>query len=148
MSTVVGRRVAVGIGELVVLADPTALLVALGLGSCVAVIAHSREPLLGGLLHFMLPASVEQHDHSNAARYADTGIRELLRQLQAVGADLRHTEFKLAGGGRGSLPGGRAQCGGGPSGAARAGGAGARPGSRRNPWADRGVARRHGTGVD
>ncbi len=98
MSTEVERTLAVGIGDLVVTSDPDVVLVAHGLGSCVAVIGHCRKPLVGGMLHVMLPNSSDHQDQSNLTRYADTGIAELVARLKAAGADPRRAAFKLVGG--------------------------------------------------
>lgn len=92
------RKIAVGIGELAVTADPEATLVVHGLGSCVAVMVHSRQPVAGGLLHVMLPRSAEHRDQSEPTRFADTGIEELLAQMTGLGVNLKRATIKLAGG--------------------------------------------------
>ena len=69
----------------------------LGLGSCVGVILYDRITKIGGMVHIVLPDSKNQPD-VNKAKYADTGIEELLRQMLARGATRSAITAKLAGG--------------------------------------------------
>jgi len=55
------------------------------LGSCVAVCLYNSDKKVGGMLHFMLARVLEsetQLEVIKKAKYADTGIPELLRQLR------------------------------------------------------------------
>lgn len=92
------KRYAVGIGELKVSEEPDASLVAHGLGSCVAVIAHHANPPVAALLHAMLPEMREGSTRAPETRYADRGIELLVNALKERGADPARATFKLAGG--------------------------------------------------
>ncbi|MCC6381154.1 MAG: chemotaxis protein CheD [Dehalococcoidia bacterium] len=93
------RRVAVGIGQLVVSKDPRDVLVAYGLGSCVAVAAYDVGAKVAGLVHVLLPASEGKASAGGEpARFADVGVDELLRRLAEAGALRARLVIKLAGG--------------------------------------------------
>jgi chemotaxis protein CheD len=52
------------------------------LGSCVAVCLYDPVQKIGGMLHSMLPkAPVNSDVQINKAKYADTGVKELLAQM-------------------------------------------------------------------
>ena len=51
-----------------------------------------------GLLHYMLPDSTKLKNNTNIAKFGDTGIRELLKQVLASGANQRRLVAKIAGG--------------------------------------------------
>ena len=46
----------------------------------------------------MLPDSTKLKNNTNIAKFGDTGIRELLRQVLALGANQRRLVAKIAGG--------------------------------------------------
>ncbi len=93
------RRISVGIGQLAISSDPTEVLVAYGLGSCIGISCYDPRTRVGGLAHVLLPASGGQtSEGAEPARYADTGIEELLKRLTALGASPRRLVFKMAGG--------------------------------------------------
>ena len=54
------------------------------LGSCIGITFYDPLIKLGGLLHIMLPARVDQND-PKVFKYADSGIRETVRKLTAFG---------------------------------------------------------------
>lgn len=88
----------VGMADLKVCKSPNAL-TTLGLGSCVGIAI--RDPVLkvGGLAHVMLPDSTAiRGGSSNVYKFADTGIVELVRQMEAAGAVRSRMTAKLAGG--------------------------------------------------
>ena len=85
----------VGIGKLIISDHPEAVLVAHGLGSCIAVTASL--PPLGGMLHAMLPNS-QGAEANDLTRFADSGIEALMREFEARGCQMRRAEVKLAGG--------------------------------------------------
>jgi chemotaxis protein CheD len=70
----------------------------LGLGSCVGICLHDSRLRLGGLVHIMLPEMSLYQDKNNQAKYADTGIRLLYREMVAAGASPSRLRCKLAGG--------------------------------------------------
>ncbi len=71
---------------------------ALGLGSCVAVIAHDPEAGVGGLAHVLLPSHSLSRDRSNPARTADTAIPVLAAQMREHGASNNRIVARLVGG--------------------------------------------------
>jgi len=88
----------VGMADLKVCKPPDGL-TTLGLGSCVGVAL--RDPILkiGGLVHIMLPDSTAiRGSHNNPAKFADTGIEELIREMEMMGARRSRLTAKLAGG--------------------------------------------------
>jgi chemotaxis protein CheD len=95
---VTGPRVNVGISEIEVARAP-AILGALGLGSCVAVILHDAEAKVGGLAHVLLPsASVGRRRDDLPARFAPAAVATLLQMLQDLGAAPPRMTARLVGG--------------------------------------------------
>ncbi len=93
------KRVSVGIGQLAVSKDPSQILIAYGLGSCVAVSVYDPAARVAGMVHVLLPASEgKQPDPREPARFADTGIDSLVREMVAMGAMPRRCVVKVAGG--------------------------------------------------
>ena len=71
----------------------------LGLGSCVGVALRDTGNNVGGLAHIMLPDSTAiKNGHLTVAKFADTGIEELVRQMEELGAVRRRIVAKIAGG--------------------------------------------------
>lgn len=71
----------------------------LGLGSCVGVAIRDTNGKVGGLAHVMLPDSTAiRNSQTNIAKFADTGIEELVRRMEALGALKRRMVAKIAGG--------------------------------------------------
>ncbi|MBO4291834.1 MAG: chemotaxis protein CheD [Lachnospiraceae bacterium] len=74
-------------------------LTTLGLGSCVGVALRDPVTKVGGLAHVMLPDSTAIRGvHTNIAKFADTAIVELVRQMEERGARRNRLTAKLAGG--------------------------------------------------
>jgi chemotaxis protein CheD len=90
------ERVKVGIAEYQVASDG-AVLTTSGLGSCLGVAIYDPESGVAGLVHVMLP-SKEGSDSDNDAKFADSGIRQLVSDLQRRGADRENLVAKIAGG--------------------------------------------------
>lgn len=90
----------VGIGELVVSADPGAVLVASTLGPCVVVLAYDPLRRIGGMLHFLLPSSaISRADIENRpALFADTGVPLLVERIALRGIARPELVVKVAGG--------------------------------------------------
>lgn len=82
-------------------------LVAVGLGSCVAIVLYDRKARVGGMAHVLLPDPSAARDAANPARFASEAVPQLLEQMRAAGAR-GPLEAKLAGGAAlfGSLLGG------------------------------------------
>lgn len=93
------RRIAVGIGQLAVTRDANEVLVAYGLGSCVAVAMHDPAARVAGMVHVLLPsANGNRPAADEPARFADTGIDGLVRAVLAAGARQERLVVKAAGG--------------------------------------------------
>lgn len=88
----------VGMADLKVCVSPDGL-TTLGLGSCVGIAIRDPIAKIGGLAHIMLPDStIVRGSDKNIAKFADTGIVELVRQMVAKGAQKSRMTAKLAGG--------------------------------------------------
>lgn len=81
-------------GQLHVSADPCQIRTILG--SCVAICLWDSQRRVGGMNHFLLPASSQGHPAST--RFADIATRTLLETLQALGCRLPQLEAKIFGG--------------------------------------------------
>ena len=75
-----------------------AVIVTLGLGSCVAIMLHDPEIRAGGMAHVLLPSTSLSRDTTNKAKFPDTAVPLLVERLKALGADPRRHVAKLAGG--------------------------------------------------
>lgn len=73
-------------------------LTTLGLGSCVGVALYDSTTKIAGLAHVMLPDSTQIRNNSNVAKFADTGIVELISQMEKAGAHKGGMTAKIAGG--------------------------------------------------
>ena len=73
------------------------ILVTYALGSCIGLCFHDPRLRLGALLHIMLPLNMEA-GRTHPLKYADTGIKETLKQLEAMGASHSRMTVKIAGG--------------------------------------------------
>ncbi|MBM7586856.1 chemotaxis protein CheD [Bacillus pakistanensis] len=70
-----------------------------GLGSCVGVVIYDAEAGLAGMVHIMLPSSnLFKGSTINKAKFADTGIRELVERLIGNGAHVSRLKAKISGG--------------------------------------------------
>lgn len=93
-----GEIIKVGMADLKTCKAPDGV-TTLGLGSCVGVALRDTSNLVGGLAHVMLPDSTAiRNSQVNIAKFADTGIEELVRQMEALGAVRRRITAKIAGG--------------------------------------------------
>lgn len=90
------RLIAAGIGELVVSADPATVLVAYGLGSCVALAAHDARGGIAALAHFMLPAGTASAEAP--VKFVEPGLDAFLEAFVAAGGDPARATYKAAGG--------------------------------------------------
>ena len=86
-----------GIAEFRAAKDP-AVLITLGLGSCVGVCLYDRMKKVIGMAHIMLPSSTEIKNNANKAKFADTAIKMLVEDMEAMGADRKRITAKIAGG--------------------------------------------------
>ena len=91
------KVIKVGMADLKTAKAPNTL-TTLGLGSCIGLTLYDPVTKIGGLVHYMLPDSTKLKNNTNIAKFGDTGIRELLRQVLALGANQRRLVAKIAGG--------------------------------------------------
>ena len=89
----------VGMADLNVCKAPD-VITTLGLGSCIGLVFYDPVSKVGGMVHYMLPDSTKVRNNSNIAKFADTGIDELLRRVIATGANKGRLIAKIAGGAR------------------------------------------------
>lgn len=91
------ESIKVGIADMNVVSPPDTI-TTIGLGSCVGIAIWDRNTKIGGLLHIMLPDSTQVKSNTNIAKFADTGIPELVRRMEKAGAIKGNMVAKLAGG--------------------------------------------------
>lgn len=87
----------VGMADLNVCTSPDGI-TTLGLGSCVGVVLFDSASKICGMVHVMLPDSTAVKNNSNIAKFADTGIKELLKRLERMGVKRMKLKAKIAGG--------------------------------------------------
>lgn len=88
----------VGMADLKTCVSPNGV-TTLGLGSCVGIAIRDPGSKVGGLAHIMLPDSTSiRNSHLNIAKFADTGIEELVKQMEKLGAKRSSMVAKIAGG--------------------------------------------------
>lgn len=75
-----------------------AVLVTLGLGSCVAIMLHDPAVGAGAMAHILLPSRSLARDMTNPAKFPETAVPLLVTRLSALGAEPRRLVAKLAGG--------------------------------------------------
>ena len=86
----------VGIADMK-LARNTGMLITYALGSCIGVCLYDPRLKLAALVHIMLPLNMEA-GRKTPYKYADTGIRETLREMERQGAARSRVVAKIAGG--------------------------------------------------
>jgi len=86
-------RFVIGIGDHHVGSDP---MTSIGLGSCVALVLHDEDRMIGGMAHVMLPASNGRQDRPG--KFADTAIVVLREELRLRGCRNGSVVAKLVGG--------------------------------------------------
>ncbi|MGC5324097.1 chemotaxis protein CheD [Brevibacillus sp. SYSU BS000544] len=70
-----------------------------GLGSCVGVVLYDETKKVAGMAHVMLPdSSLAKGSELNIAKYADTAIPQLIKEMERLGASTRNMIAKIAGG--------------------------------------------------
>lgn len=90
------NKLVVGIADMK-MAQGSGMLITYALGSCVGICLYDARIKLGALIHIMLPLNMEA-GRKSTMKYADTGIRETLRQMEAKGAQRGRITAKIAGG--------------------------------------------------
>ena len=89
-------KITIGIADMK-MAKGEGMLVTYALGSCIGICLHDPAIKLGALVHIMLPLNMEA-GRKNPMKYADTGIKETLKQMEARGASRSRITAKIAGG--------------------------------------------------
>ena len=80
-------------------AKSPAILITLGLGSCVGVVLYDNLKKVGGLAHVMLPdSSLSNQKNFNPGKFADTAIEALIEDMLKFGASRNNIVSKIAGG--------------------------------------------------
>lgn len=87
----------VGIADYKVSKAPDTI-ISYGLGSCVGISLYDPQTKVGGLLHILLPDSTQARAQEKAAKFADTGIPLLVKDVLAQGASKGRLIAKIAGG--------------------------------------------------
>ena len=85
----------VGMADLNICKAPD-MITTLGLGSCIGIAIYDPVTKIGGLAHIMLPDSKQMRNNSNIAKFADTGIEELVRRMVRAGANKGRMVSKIA----------------------------------------------------
>lgn len=91
------QMIKVGMADLKVCKEPDNL-TTIGLGSCIGIAMYDPITKITGLAHIMLPDSTIMKNNTNIAKFADTGIPELYRQMINLGAQKSRLWAKIAGG--------------------------------------------------
>ena len=89
-------KLTVGIADMK-MAKREGMLITYALGSCIGICLYDPLLKLGALVHIMLPLNMEA-GRQHPLKYADTGLRETLRQMEAKGASRGRITVKIAGG--------------------------------------------------
>lgn len=87
----------VGMADLNICKAPDTI-ITVGLGSCIGLTLYDPVLKIGGMVHYMLPDSTVMANNSNIAKFADTGIPELLKRVTRAGANRGRLVAKIAGG--------------------------------------------------
>lgn len=89
-------KLTIGIADMK-MAQGAGTLITYALGSCIGLCFYDPVLKLGAMLHIMLPLNMEA-GRTHTMKYADTGIRETVRQMEAKGASRARMVVKIAGG--------------------------------------------------
>lgn len=92
-----GEVIKVGIADWKVCKNPDTI-TTIGLGSCVGIVLYTAMDECCGMAHIMLPSSKEIKNNTNRAKFADTGIEDLLQALEQCGIKRSLLSAKIAGG--------------------------------------------------
>lgn len=87
----------VGMAEIFVAKGPQ-VYQCLGLGSCIGIAALDPISNVSGCVHIMLPEKFPNRPVEQIGKFADTGIEEMLCQMEALGARRRNIKVAYAGG--------------------------------------------------
>lgn len=91
------EMIRVGIADYKVGRAPSTI-ISYGLGSCIGISLWDPKTKAGGLLHIMLPDSTQANKSENLAKFADTGVPLLVKDVLALGTVKSRLVCKIAGG--------------------------------------------------
>lgn len=91
------QAVHVGMGDLFVCKGP-ALYHCIGLGSCIGLAMMDPRAEISGCVHIMLPESFPGKPVDKIGKFADLAVEELIKQMEALGANRRMIRLAYAGG--------------------------------------------------
>ena len=94
-----GEIIRVGMADLNICKSPD-VITTLGLGSCIGLVFYDPVAKVGGMVHYMLPDSTKVSNNSNKAKFADTGIEELLTSMVYCVVDTNDVFCPLGRGGQ------------------------------------------------
>ena len=89
-------KITVGIADMKMVKG-SGTLITYALGSCVGICLYDPMIKLAALIHIMLPLNMEA-GRKTPMKYADTGIRETLKEMEKNGARRARIVAKIAGG--------------------------------------------------
>jgi len=92
------NEVNVGISDMKIVNIPKGL-ISYALGSCVGICVIDKTARIAGMAHIMLPYN-NNGDITNIFKYADTGITEMIKQMEQLGGTRSRMIAKIAGGAR------------------------------------------------
>jgi chemotaxis protein CheD len=90
-------KLVVGISDMKITRRPD-VLVTYALGSCVGICLYDAIAGVAGMSHILLPEALACPRDTNPAKFADTAIEELVRQMHLHGAHRSRMTAKIAGG--------------------------------------------------
>lgn len=93
----IDKMIVVGMADMNIARCP-GVLTTLGLGSCVGIALYDPITKIAGLAHIMLPDSTQIKNNSNAAKFADSAIIKLVKDMIQLGARKDSIQAKIAGG--------------------------------------------------
>ncbi|HBB29100.1 MAG TPA: chemotaxis protein CheD [Clostridiales bacterium] len=91
------NTVNVGISDMKIVSSPDTV-ATYALGSCVGICIIDKIRQVAGMVHIMLPQNPNPSDTKVLFKYADTGIAEMVRQLEKNGCLRMRMTAKIAGG--------------------------------------------------
>ena len=94
-----GKLIRVGMADMNICKAPDRI-TTLGLGSCIGLVLFDIKTAVCGMVHIMLPDSSISKSTENPAKFADTGIEKLIRDLRVAGISSGSLMAKMAGGAR------------------------------------------------
>ncbi len=92
------KIIKVGMADMAVSNDVSAMLITYALGSCVGVSLYDPDKKVGGLIHVMLPSSDKFKADPRSPKFADTGIPAIVEDIVKIGGRKNKLIAKIAGG--------------------------------------------------